>query len=118
VGAIGLVRFFLSPGANLPAGFREELLGAERLANMPGAVLVRRSLIERIGVFNPEHSIATDIDWFARIKDTGAELGVVDELVIEKRAHEGNLSHSDAELYERGLLLALRQSIRRQESRG
>jgi glycosyltransferase involved in cell wall biosynthesis len=112
-GAIGRVRFFLEPGMSRPSTFKRELLESDHVANMPGALLVRRSVFERIGHFCPANSITTDIDWFARL-----ELGLVDEVVIEKRVHDSHLYLCDEKGYQRGLLRALRDSVRRQQTQG
>jgi GT2 family glycosyltransferase len=83
---------------------------------MPGALLARRSLFEQVGLFDTRLAIATDVDWFARLKDAGLVLGVVDEVVVEKRAHGSNLSHSDLDRNSAELLHVLRDSVDRQRS--
>lgn len=116
MGAIGRVRFFVEPGEDVPFGFRRELLEGDHVAYMPGALLGRRSLFEVVGPFGTGWGIASDIDWFARIKDRGCPLIVVPEVVIHKRVHGANLSYTTA----RGravrdeVLQLLRDSIRRQ----
>ena len=116
-GAVGLVRFFLEPGHEPPPGFRQTMAGGEHVANMPGALLVRRSALERIGDFDESYKIAIDIEWFARLKDAGMELGTVDEVVIEKRVHDANLSHSDLAINDAELVRLLRDSIAKQRGK-
>ena len=94
-GAIGLARFFLSPGAEPPSGMRAELLEGEHPAPMPGTLLVRREVFDQVGVFDTELTIAGDVDWLARVKDAGIELLLLDRAIIEKRYHERNLSTSE-----------------------
>ncbi len=115
---IGKVRFFADKGKELPSTFRPELLMGEHLAHMPGAVMVRRHVFERIGLFDPDLSVASDIDWFAKLKDAGIKEGIIDRLLIHKRVHQSNLSYTGAKepRYDRELLATLRRSILRQRT--
>jgi glycosyltransferase involved in cell wall biosynthesis len=115
-GVIGRVRFTLEPGLRPPAGFRPELLEGDHPAQMPGALLVRREVFQRIGDFDPSYGVTMDIDWFARVKDAGLRFGELAQVVIEKRLHDSNLSHADGELYAREVLRAMRDSASRQGS--
>jgi glycosyltransferase involved in cell wall biosynthesis len=115
-GAIGLVRFFLTPGGTPPPGMRPELLEGEHVALLPGALLVRRELFDSIGDFDTSYEIAIDVDWFARLKDAGFELAPVAQVVLEKRFHSSNLSLSQPDLYHREMVRAMRDSAARQRA--
>jgi glycosyltransferase involved in cell wall biosynthesis len=114
--AIGLVRFFVSPGEAPPPGLRRNLLEGEHVAHIPGALIVRREIFDRVGVFDPTYELVLDLDWFARLKDAGFELARVPQVVLEKRVHPGNLSHSHPDLYHREMLRAMRESAARQRA--
>lgn len=117
--AVGHVRFFLGTGQKVPFGFRPELLEGSHVAFMPGALLARRSLFARVGAFGTQWGVASDIDWFARVKDLGCEVLVLSDVVIEKRVHDSNLSYTAARgrLVRDEVMLLLRDSIRRQRER-
>ena len=115
-GAIGLVRFFMSPGEEPPPGLRRHLLEGEHVAHIPGALIVRREVFDQIGVFDPSYELVLDVDWFARLKDAGLELARIPQVVLEKRVHPGNLSHSQPDLYHREMVRALRDSAARQRA--
>jgi glycosyltransferase involved in cell wall biosynthesis len=115
-GVIGMVRFFREPREPLPDGFRRELLEGEHLGRMPGALLVRRQVWDQVGEFMERYRIAVDVDWFARLKDAGHKLGIVPELVMEKRVHGSNLSSSDLDLLTREMSSLFRASIARQKA--
>jgi glycosyltransferase involved in cell wall biosynthesis len=115
-GVIGRARFELAPGMDPPPGFRPEVLDRDHMAPMPGTALVRRELFDRVGYFDEDYWLAMDVDWFARVKDAGYEVGNVDLTVLLKRYHPFNLSHTRPEVYERELVRALRDSARRQQS--
>jgi len=112
--AIGKVRFFLEPGLPLPPGFRPELLGADHVAPMPGALLARRSVFDVAGPFRTDLEIASDIDWFARLKDAGVHGEPAPGALTHKRLHDRNLSHFSAQNMNTEIVGLLRESVQRQ----
>ena len=85
------------------------------MANMPSALLVRRSAFEAVGPFRTDLTIASDIDWFARAKDFSLTLGTVPEVLVHKRVHSTNLSHTAADNLNEELLDLLRRSVARRQ---
>ena len=71
-----------------------------------------------MGPFRTDYSIANDVEWFARLKDAGMRSAVVDAAVINKRMHDSNLSHFQADDMNAEILSTLRDSIRRQRAGG
>ena len=115
--AITRMRFALEPGFTIPPGFRPELLDSDHVANMPSALLARRSLFERIGTFDTRWAIASDIDWFARVKDAGLRVELVDEVLVIKRVHDTNLSTLGGAKLNAELVEVLRESVARRRKR-
>lgn len=113
---IGRVTFFMAPGQQRPPGFRLDLLEGDHIAHMPGALLARRSVFDVVGPFTPDWAIASDIDWFARLKDSGLTVVAVPDVVIHKRVHDSNLSYTAARTPVIGteVVKLLRASILRQ----
>lgn len=116
--AIGKVRFFVEPGETPPAGFRDRVLDKDHVAEMPGVLMARRAVFDRIGMWGEDWKIASDIDWFLKLKDAGLKVGVVPELLLEKRVHGGNLSYTTASdrIYPHEVLKLLHQSMLRKRS--
>ena len=116
---IGHVKFFMPPGPQRPPGFRLELLEGEHIAHMPSALLARRQVFDIVGPFGADWSIASDIDWFARLKDSGLTVLVVPHVVIHKRVHDTNMSYNAARTPVIGteVVRLLRDSILRQRQR-
>jgi glycosyltransferase involved in cell wall biosynthesis len=112
---ISRVRFFLEPGHTSPPGFKPELLEGHHIANMPSALLVRRSAFDAVGPFRTDLTIASDIDWFARAKDLPLTLGTVPEVLVHKRVHDRNLSYTAAQEMNHELLGLLRRSVARRQ---
>ncbi|MBI4317608.1 MAG: glycosyltransferase family 2 protein [Chloroflexi bacterium] len=84
-------RCFLDPGSSAPPWFRAELL-MDHVGFVPSALVVRRAVLEKIGVFDPELRIGEDSDWFFRARDAGVQVGVVTETLVYKRVHSDNLT--------------------------
>lgn len=117
---VGRLRFFADANGQLPLGFRSSLLGGTHLAYMPGTIMIRRTAIDRIGAFAEGWTIASDLEWFSRLRDS--ELGVteIDSVLLNKRVHANNLSYSTCwQTYRRELLQILRARLdRRRLERG
>lgn len=115
---IGRVRFFVGHEEPLPS-FRRELLGRDHVGHMPGTLLARRSVFDVVGRFGTSWEIASDVDWFARLKDSDVPVAAIPEVVLHKRVHGTNLSYLAARtpLVRREILLALKQSADRQRGR-
>jgi glycosyltransferase involved in cell wall biosynthesis len=111
---ITFMRYFMEPGMPTPPGFRPHLLEGEHVAYMPSALLARRKVFETIGVFPTDYTVANDIEWFARLKDSELVGDVVPEVVVRKRVHDTNLSLFAARDLNRELLRLLRESVARQ----
>jgi glycosyltransferase involved in cell wall biosynthesis len=105
------MRFVLEPGYPVPPGFRPELLDSDHLAQMPSSLLARRTVFDRIGTFDTRWPIASDIDWFARAKDSGVRVEVVADVLVEKRVHDANLSTLAGAQLNRELVELLRESV-------
>jgi glycosyltransferase involved in cell wall biosynthesis len=115
----GTMRFFLERGETPPRGFQDKVLGVDHLAaKMPGTLMVRKELFDRIGLFDPDFSVTSDVDWFARLQDSGLAFGAVPELVLHKRVHGGNLSlvTASSRHYPREMVQLLHESIERKRS--
>src|SRR4051794_22521498 len=82
---IGKTRHFLEAGHPIPPGLRPEILDQDRMAPMPGTLMIRRSAFQRVGAWGNGFTIAADIDWFARAKDILGPPAAVDQVVLFKR---------------------------------
>lgn len=110
-------RYFEQPGCPVPASFNRALLGRALVGRIMETLVARREAFDRIGLFDPAIRIANDVDWFARAKDAGVPMEVLDEVLLEKRIHDANTS-SQAEVNTPDLMEVLRRSIRRQRGSG
>lgn len=112
---LGHLRFFLGGEGPPPPSFRQELLQTPHPGHMPGTLLARRSVFETVGRFGASWEIASDVDWFARLKDSGTPVAMLRDVVLHKRVHDTNLSYTaQAPIYRREMLQVLKASADRQ----
>ena len=108
-------KFFLHPGATLPAWFRKELFDSVHTGWVLGTLVVRRTTFEQVGNFTTGYSAANDSDWFFRAKAAAIPMAVVPELLLLKRIHETNDSARAKEILSE-LLKVVKTSLDRQRS--
>lgn len=113
-GVCSRFRNFFDPSAPPPPGIRKERFLDENVEKMPslGSLLIRREAFDRAGPFNPELRTGSDIDWFARAKDTGVKIESIPDVLMHRRLHDGNLSYAVAD-NRANLMRILRDSIER-----
>ncbi len=97
-----------------PLGFRPDLVNAERIGWMPGTTVFRRTIFQRLGYFPEDMQIASDIEWFARLREQGLPIVQLPLVGLYKRIHEGNLSlsGSDPSVYRKELLQIARARLK------
>lgn len=102
------------------AAVKPELFGRANPAYMPEAMLARRTLFDRLGLFPQEWLISGDIDWFGRMFDSGAITHMLPDVLVTKRFHGNNLSTtaSSAGIYNAEVLQIMRQRIMRRRTQG
>ncbi|MBI4773745.1 MAG: glycosyltransferase [Deltaproteobacteria bacterium] len=92
------VKFFLEPGCSVPRGFRPELLKDDYVGKMPETLVARKSLFDSIGGFNTELTYIEDVEWFARVARSQIPMGIVQEVLLHKRIHDGNASYDPSKM--------------------
>ncbi|MFN2316519.1 MAG: glycosyltransferase family 2 protein [Gemmatimonadales bacterium] len=110
-------RYFLEPDCPIPATFNRNLLGQSLVGRIMETLVVRRSVYETIGTYDTAFRTAEDVDWYSRAKDAGIPMRILDNVYLEKRIHDDNLSTSGA-LNTPHLMEALRRSIQRRREGG
>lgn len=115
---LGHVRFFLEPGVTTtPPGFKPALLEGSHVGYIPGCSLVRRDVFDRLGPFEERWTITSDLAWFGRLREVGMQIGVLDQIVLHKRVHGGNLSYTTPKpTYQRELTRLLKESLDRRRA--
>lgn len=77
------------------------------------AILCRRSLFDRVGLFNPGMRFGEDIDFHLRVLDSRSTMAWLDRPVHHYRQHDSNMTLADPDLNYRLVLEAARRSMLR-----
>ncbi len=106
-------KMFIDPGMTMPLWLKPDLFNIAHPAYIPSALMVRKAVFNKIGVFNHELIYASDSDWFARATKAGITKAIVEETLVHRRIHQANESrHIQANLNE--LLIMVKSSLDRQ----
>jgi glycosyltransferase involved in cell wall biosynthesis len=111
----GLIALFAESAEAVSPQLRDRLDLPPRLGLTPSAIMVRRSLFDQIGGFDPSMEIGCDSDWIARADR--ARWATVDDVVVDKELHESNIS-TDTARNGREMLRLARRHLERQRNRG
>ena len=81
-----------------------------------GSAVIRRSVFERVGLFDETMRYSEDVDWFMRAREGGVRIKTIDAITIFYRQHEQNMTRgkSPSEL---NVLKALKRSLDRRRER-
>lgn len=115
--AVAHAKFILDQD-RLPRGFRPELVNAEKIGWMPGTTLFRRSLFSDVGLFPEDFVIASDIEWYARLRNLSVPMIEVPRIGLYKRMHGDNssLDSEIAQVYRKEILRVARNSVKADRS--
>ena len=84
----------------------------------PSALVARRGLFEKVGLFDPLFSVGCAADWFARLFDSRLPFAVIPEFLLNKRIHDTNLSRDIAQSRKETMLLLQNSISRKRKSAG
>jgi glycosyltransferase involved in cell wall biosynthesis len=83
-----------------------------------GSAIIRKSVFERVGLFDETMRYSEDVDWFMRARESGASIVTIDAVTLLYRQHEENMTRGKS-TSELNVLKALKRSLdRRREQTG
>jgi len=91
-------------------------LATDPVAESLCAMLIRRAVLDDVGLLDTQYPIGEDTDWFMRARDRGIEAGCVDAVLVHRRVHAANLSHRAPTLRAGIMMRIARSSIARRKS--
>jgi glycosyltransferase involved in cell wall biosynthesis len=77
-----------------------------------GSAVIRKSVFERIGLFDETMRYSEDVDWFMRTREGGAAIVTIDAVTLFYRQHEENMTRGKS-TSELNVLKALKRSLDR-----
>lgn len=86
----GQVQQFISPDLSAERAARLRCPRDPAPGFLPGAALLSRRVLDRIGRFDTELRVGEFVDWFLRARERGVVMSMVPQVVLERRLHETN----------------------------
>jgi glycosyltransferase involved in cell wall biosynthesis len=74
------------------------------------SMMVRRSVFDRVGGFEPSLAVAEDLDWLFRAGRAGLVVGKIERVLTRRRMHDRNLSYRTADI-QHSMLRSLRHLL-------
>jgi glycosyltransferase involved in cell wall biosynthesis len=102
----------LLPGAAWPPGTPADWFEEPQAGTLPSAGLVRRSVLDTVGPFDPSFRHGSDTDWQARAADAGVRWQLLDDVLVQYRIHGNNSSYDNLGM-KREMFDLLRASLSR-----
>jgi glycosyltransferase involved in cell wall biosynthesis len=96
--------------------FQKDLLGRVLTAELPGTLVIKRGVFERVGFYNDDLKRGSDVDWICRAQDARITPQLVEEVLLLRRIHNAN-SSIDEPLFMSELLRTARASVQRKRSK-
>ncbi len=109
--AISRVQFFLEEGCLMPHNFKQERLEGDYAFRTTDSLVVKRSMLDTVGKFNPDYPLGSNIDWFAKAQHL--PMAVIQEVLLYKRIHDANYSLYQVKLNSNPILKILKHAIDR-----
>lgn len=87
----GHMRQFVSE--ELPEAFAQRIRGqtsAVMPAPMAGTTMIRSAAFERVGPWDESLNLGVDMDWFARLTESGLRCRMLKHVLLRRRIHQSN----------------------------
>ncbi len=110
---LGRQNWIFEEGVEPPQLKRDPIFGVVGGIQLVSA-MIRRSVLEEVGGFDPSFRYAEDRDLFVRLREHGVRIDVTDDLVLHKRLHGSNMTMNPPEHHP--LLRSLRQKLDRERA--
>jgi len=101
---------------NVPTAAQRERIGRAVPGFVLSAMLVRREVFGRVGMFDESLPLGTELDWFARLQQSDHPALMIDTVVVHKGANGTSLS-TDVSALRDDLFTVARRIIDRQRGK-
>ena len=112
----GHVKQFVSPEIDTDIESMPTISSRLFAGYSPTAILIRRSVFEKVGLFHEGLHVGEAISWFARVKEFNLKSKVLPDLVAMRRIHGSNHSTRFKREKNRAILQILKTSLDRRRT--
>jgi hypothetical protein len=103
----------LASGTTRPEWLSEEALASTVEDNVLSTLLARRTVFDRVGLFNESYPYAHDLEWFTRAQDRSVPYDIVEAILVRCRLHQTNLLNHNYPARQQEMLRCRADSIKR-----
>jgi glycosyltransferase involved in cell wall biosynthesis len=107
------MKMILESGVQAPSWVKPEFLRQPVPAYIPSSFMVRRTILNQVGVFDPGYTAGNDSDWFFRAQDAGIQRALLPDVLLFRRIHEKNESGLRTKVLREEMLRLVRASVHR-----
>jgi glycosyltransferase involved in cell wall biosynthesis len=108
---LGRQEWIVEDGVEPPELVRDPIFGELGGIQLVSAMF-RRTVLNRLGGFDPTYLYAEDRDLFIRMRELGIEIGVLPDVVLHKRLHGSNMTMNKPESHP--ILRSLKEKLDRE----
>lgn len=109
-GVVCFQKMQLAKNCEKPHWLKAIFLDTPQPAYLPSALMVEKIFIQTTGQFDTRFSLASDVAWFFKMRDANIQIGMIDEVLIERKIHQANASNKIQALYKEYFSI-IRESI-------
>ena len=102
----------LEDNTPVPPWYKEHLFENDVPLLLASGLLARKTVFEKVGLYNPNYHFGENAEWMARAKDKGVRMAILPETLIIKRVHGRNQTYHLDEMRS-DVIRALKASIDR-----
>ncbi len=97
-------------------------IGFEKLTDpllvpLMGSYMLRKSVFQKVGYFNPELRMSEDVDWFLQVRECGVKIVTMPEVTLLYRRHQDNITNIKT-WQDLNLLEVIKKSLNRRREQG
>jgi glycosyltransferase involved in cell wall biosynthesis len=113
--SFGHVEQFISPEIDAAARAQFQTPPTVQPGRLIGAMLIRRAVFGRVGLFDASLKVGETLDWTARLDENRVRTAMVDGIVLRRRIHGANTVATEKRLHS-DYLRVLRATIARRRA--
>ena len=84
----------LDNGVNKPNWLKENQLEQPIIGYLPSTLMVRKEILNKIGLFDNNYKLGSDTEWFFRANEQKIKMKIMSEVLVHRLIHGSNHSHT------------------------
>jgi glycosyltransferase involved in cell wall biosynthesis len=112
---VGIQNFWIDELKAEQDTFVDHQLSQPQIGYTVCTVLVRRTVFDRIGLFDNRLNLRNDREWFVKVRTTGLKIATIPDVMVHRRIHFSNLTRRSADQSRDELFAIAKAAILRRE---